>query len=77
VKAYGALGVSLIVLSFLGYVSFNIMLLGFTLVALDTYTSHLFYRDVEQTKNTLLTAVTLLWYDLLNDENNEEHIEEE
>lgn len=67
-KAYGALGVSLVVLSFLGYVTSALMLLGFALVALDAYTSHNYYKDVEQSKNALLTAVTLLLYDLTNDE---------
>jgi len=68
VKAYGALGVSLVVLSFLGYISFNLMLLGFALIALDTYTSHNYYKDVEYTKNALLTAVSLLLYTLSNEE---------
>lgn len=77
-KAYGALGVSLVVLSFLGYVASNIMLLGFALVALDTYTSHNFYKDVENSKNALLTLTTLLWYNLTNEEEYEdEHTEEE
>ena len=67
-KAYGALGVSLVVLSFLGYISFNLMLLGFALIALDTYTSHNYYKDVEYTKNALLTAVSLLLYTLSNEE---------
>lgn len=77
-KAYGALGVSLIVLSFLGYVTTNIMLLGFALVALDTYTSHIFYKDVEHSKNALLTAITLLWYDISTsaDEYDNEYEEE-
>jgi uncharacterized BrkB/YihY/UPF0761 family membrane protein len=68
VKAYGALGVSLVVLSFLGYISFNLMLLGFALIALDTYTSHNYYKDVEYTKNALLTVVSLLLYTLSNEE---------
>jgi hypothetical protein len=72
VKAYGALGVSLIVLSFLGYVTNTIMFIGFALVILDTYTSNNYYKDVEQSKNALLTAVTLLWYDITNEENTDE-----
>lgn len=71
-KAYGALGVSLVVLSFLGYVTSTLMLIGFALIALDAYTSHMYYKDVEQSKNALLTAVTLLWYDLVNEENIDE-----
>lgn len=76
-KAYGALGVCLIVLSFLDYVSFNLMLIGFVLVVIDTYTSHLYYKDIEQTKNALLTAVSLLWYNIVNDEDDEEYTNEE
>jgi hypothetical protein len=74
VKAYGALGVSLVILSFLGYVSFNLMLLGFALVALDSYTSYNYYKDVEHIRNALLTAVTLLWYNINNEE---DYIDEE
>jgi hypothetical protein len=44
------------------------MLLGFALIALDTYTSHNYYKDVEYTKNALLTAVSLLLYTLSNEE---------
>jgi hypothetical protein len=75
VKAYGALGIALIVLSFLELVSLNIMLLGFALVALDAYTSHNYYKDMEDTKNALLTIVSLLWYDLTNED--EQTIDEE
>jgi hypothetical protein len=75
VKAYGALGIALIVLSFLELVSLNIMLLGFALVALDSYTSHNYYKDIEDTKNALLTIVSLLWYDLNNED--EQTIDEE
>ena len=74
-KAYGALGIALIVLSFLELVSLNIMLLGFALVALDSYTSHNYYKDIEDTKNALLTIVSLLWYDLNNED--EQTIDEE
>jgi len=62
VKAYGALGVSLVVLSFLGYVSSHMLILGFLLVLVDAYTAHLMQKDVEQIKHALLTGVGLLWY---------------
>lgn len=72
-KVYGALGVSLIVLNILGYVSSNILIVGFLLVVLDTYTTHLYYKDVQQSKDALLTAVGLLWYI----SNEEELVEED
>lgn len=76
-KAYGALGVSLIVLGFLGYVTTSIIIIGAILVLLDAYTSHLFYRDVEQSKNALLTINTLLWYNISNDEQCIHYIEDD
>lgn len=76
-KAYGALGVSLIVLGFLGYVTTSIIIIGAILVLLDAYTSHLFYRDVEQSKNALLTINTLLWYNISNDEQCVHYIEDD
>jgi uncharacterized membrane protein len=73
VKAYGALGVALVVLSFLEYTSITLMIIGFLLIALDAYTSHNFYKDVEVAKNALLTSVSLVWYFVADDEmNNEE-----
>lgn len=72
-KAYGALGVALVVLSLLEYTSTTLMVIGFLLVALDAYTSHNFYKDVETAKNALLTSVTLIWYFVgADDVNNEE-----
>jgi uncharacterized membrane protein len=72
VKAYGALGVALVVLSFLQYTSTTLMVIGFLLVAVDAYTAHNFYKDVEVAKNALLTSVSLIWYFVGADEVEEE-----
>lgn len=71
-KAYGALGVALVILSLLEYASTTLMIIGFLLVALDAYTSHNFYKDVEVAKNALLTSVSLIWYFVGADEVDEE-----
>jgi ABC-type nickel/cobalt efflux system permease component RcnA len=73
VKSYGALGVSLIVLSILGYVSTTILVIGFILVMLDAYTAYAYHKDLQKTNDALLTLVGLLWY--YNSE--EEMLEEE
>lgn len=70
-KAYGALGVCLIVLGFLGYVGTTVVLAGSALVLLDAYTSHNFYKDIENAKNGILTISTLLMFNTYNEEDND------
>lgn len=76
-KSYGALGVSFIILGFLGYVTTIIVIIGAILVLVDAYTSHMFYKDVEHSKNALLTINTLLWYNISNDEECVNYVEDD
>jgi Kef-type K+ transport system membrane component KefB len=73
-RAFGALGVSLVTLSILGYASINILILGFLLVLVDTYIAYTYHRDLQISKDALLTIVGLLWY---SDNSNEEIDEED
>lgn len=61
-KAYGLLGVALVVLSLLGHIGSGMLFLGFLLVVLDSYTNHMMQRDLEQIKDAVLTGVGMLWY---------------
>jgi len=67
-KAYGALGVCLIVLGFLGYAGTITVLAGSALVLIDAYTAHNFYKDVENSKNGILTISTLLMFYVYGEE---------